>query len=87
MLTHEEIRYQSYWEGFLAVMEERYPYYAQRQASKEPYQVVPPTWFSDGIRIAAGINRKYNSIRVDVTLISQPNELAKELTMQKFRIT
>ena len=90
MLDYEETMNLSYWEGFLVVLEQRHPEYRQRNASKEQYQIVPPTWFADGIRIAAGINRKHNSIRVDTTLRSKPQELAKEwfrqLETQKRRI-
>jgi Domain of unknown function (DUF4268) len=68
-----------YWQGFIEYMKRHYPRYEQRAPSKEPYQIVPPTWFNDQIRIAAGINRgEQNSMRVDLTLISKPKEAAKE---------
>jgi hypothetical protein len=78
MLDYEETMNLSYWEGFLAFMEQRHSEYRQRRPSKEQYQIVPPTWFADRIRIAAGINRAQNAIRVDVTLISKADKMAKE---------
>lgn len=46
-----------YWQGFLEYMGRHLRHYEQRALSKEPYQIVPPTWFNDRFRIAAGITR------------------------------
>lgn len=74
MSDYREEMNQSYWEGFIRFMAEHFPNYRFGNASKEPYQVVPPV-LRPGVQIAAGMNRKGGeSIRVDVTLTNTPPE-------------
>jgi hypothetical protein len=79
MSTTKQQLHLKYWKGFIEYMKRHYPQYEHRAPSKESYQIVPPTWVGDRIRIAAGITRgEQNTMRVDLTLINAQRDLAKQ---------
>jgi hypothetical protein len=77
--TSKQQLHLKYWQGFIDYMTRHYPEYQHRAPSKESYQIVPPTRVGDRIRIAAGITRgEQNTMRVDLTLINERRDLAKQ---------
>jgi hypothetical protein len=86
MSEYREDMNQSYWNGFIRHMTEKYPQYMFGRPSKGPYQVVPPK-LNTGVQIAAAIHRKGEEwIHVDVTLTNTPPEWFKSLFGQRKKI-
>jgi hypothetical protein len=86
MSDRREEMTQSYWQGFITSMAERYLQYQFGSPSKESYQVAPPK-LNGGTRTAAGMNRRPGeSIRVDITLTNAPPEWFRQLQDERKRI-
>jgi hypothetical protein len=69
-----------FWDGFTKHMVATFPKYTQWNPAEDKRQIVPPMWFGNAARIAAGINwDEENTIQVDLTLNVLGNEtLTKE---------